>query len=205
MNVSHESLTQLLGRVDSESALISGGLCVYRVLPILYLEGQTAVRHREFLDVERWTPAALSTGIGELLEQLRRDIDPDAFEDLLGEDSGQIAELYSMAAEMVLRYFADDFDVADWSDWSSTLVLDIHQQLDELQDESGAQDTARFFPAGSAPDLTPLQALELADQIAILDRLVAGDLVDHSEIVEIAENGSRRVRSALSLIAREEG
>ncbi len=103
-----------------------------------------------------------------------------------------------MASEMVHRAFVDDFDVRVWSDWCSSLCLDIHQAFDALVEEADSE--PQFYPAGRYPDLTELQACELEDQVRILRLLRDRSSVNDVKVAEVAETGKGRVAASLEQV-----
>ncbi|MEV0735320.1 hypothetical protein AB0I51_05005 [Streptomyces sp. NPDC050549] len=197
VEMSHESLTRLLADAATDAVLVSGAMCIYRVLPILFWRAPSGL----YEDVTRsgmWFPETLPNRMREVLEALREVIDPERSEDAPEE----IGELYSMASEMVLRFFADGMELNDWSDWCSTLGLDIHQQFDSLLSEGNETTAAVFIPAGTIPDLSPLEGLEISDQISTLVRLGSSDPEVRHSVLEIAEQGNLRTRTALGQVTR---
>ncbi|MEU9313552.1 hypothetical protein [Streptomyces sp. NPDC048256] len=196
VEVSHESLTGLLADAATDAALASGAMCVYRVLPVLCWEAPPGL-YASLVGPEKWQPDTLSNRMLEILEELREGIDAGRFEEV----SEGVGDMYSMASEMVLRFFEDGFEAGEWSDWCSTLGLDIHQQLDAMLGESGEATVAAFIPAGTPPDLTPLEGLELGDQISTLVRLGSSDKAVRQSVLEIAERGNLRTRTALARVA----
>ncbi|MER5598465.1 hypothetical protein [Streptomyces sp. NPDC002265] len=196
VDVSHDSLTGLLGEAGEDAALVSGGMCVYRVLPILCREAPSGL-YASLTGLEKWQVDLLPQRLREVLEELREGIDEERFDGVPEE----IGELYSMASEMVLRFFEGGSEVSEWADWCSTISLDIHQQLDALLDEGGELASAVFVPAGTLPDLTPLEGLELGDQITTLVRLGSSDPAVRQSVLEIAEAGNLRTRTVLTQVA----
>ncbi|MFD8007676.1 hypothetical protein [Streptomyces mirabilis] len=111
----------------------------------------------------------------------------------------ELGEACSMAAEVVLRAFTfgNGFRIREWTDWCSSLILDIHQEFDALL--SSAHDGAPiFYPAPEKPELTETEALELRDQLAALDLLRHG--VGSDQLRTINEEGNSWAASALSWI-----
>jgi hypothetical protein len=196
VEVSHESLTGLLAEAGADAALVSGAMCVYRVLPILCWKAPSGL-YASLTGPEKWQPDTLPHRVPEILEELREGIDEERFE----EAPEEIGEMYAMASEMVLRFFEDGSEVGEWADWCSTISLDIHQQLDALLDESDEAASAVFVPAGTLPDLTPLEELELRDQVSTLVRLGSSDRAVRQSVLEIAELGNGRTQTALTQVA----
>ncbi|MPY56793.1 hypothetical protein [Streptomyces spongiae] len=195
--MSHESLSRLLSEADEDAALISGGMCVYRVLPVLSWDAPPEL-YGSLTEPSEWNPETLPRRLREILEGLRDGIDAERFE----EAPEEIAELYAMASEMVLRFFGDDgAEIAEWSDWCSSLALDIHQQLDGFLEDDDASSGPVFITAGTQPALTPLEEAELGDQISTLVRLGSSDHIVRRSVVEIAEQGNARTRSTLERVA----
>ncbi|MER7051249.1 MULTISPECIES: hypothetical protein [unclassified Streptomyces] len=197
VEVSHESLTRLLAEATTDTALVSGAMCLYRVLPILCWEGPSGL-YESIAEPGKWSPGTLPGRLRAMLEELRGGLDAERFE----EAPEEIAEMYSMASEMVLRFFEEGSQADEWSDWCSTLGLDIHQQLDALLSEADETAAAVFVPAGTTPDLTPLESQELGDQISTLVRLGDSDAVASRGVLDIAERGHLRARKALELVAQ---
>jgi hypothetical protein len=195
VEVSHETLTRLLADTTTETALVSGAMCLYRVLPILRWD-VSSEPSETVAGLGEWDPENLPGRLRGLLEGLRDNLDDERFAD----NPEKIGELHSMASEMVLRFLEGngEEEAAEWSDWCSTLSLDIHQQLDELLDESNERSAAVFIPAGTAPELTHLESLELSDQIRTLLGLASFDPAAQGNVLAIAESGNRRTREAIA-------
>ncbi|MFI1979501.1 hypothetical protein [Streptomyces wedmorensis] len=192
VEVSHETLTRLLAGATTEAALVSGAMCVYRVLPILYWEASPE-QYESLARPELWAPETLPDRVAAVLDGLRDGIDSERFAELPEE----IEEVYAMASEMILRYFVDGAETGEWADWCSTLILDIHQQLDEILSEGDASEGSVFLAAGQNPDLTPLEEAELGDQISTLVRLGETDPESRRSVLGIAVQGHARTRAAL--------
>jgi hypothetical protein len=148
---------------------------------------------------EVWALETLPDRLHEVLREVRGAIDSDRIKDL----SEEINEVYSMASEMVLRYFAGDVEVSEWSDWCSTLSLDIHQQFDEISGDGDTSGRDIFYPAGTMPDLTLFEGLELKDQVVTLLSLGEGDPVARRSVLEIARRGNERSRLVMETVIQD--
>ncbi|WP_427920755.1 hypothetical protein [Streptomyces sp. cg40] len=197
VEVSYESLANLLADAATDAAIVSGAMCIYRVLPVLCWRAPSGL-YESLTRPETWFPETLPNRIREVLGALREGIDPERSEDAPEE----ITEMYSMASEMVLRFFVEGAELPDWSDWCSTLGLDIHQQFDSLLSEGSETAAAVFIPAGTIPDLSPLEGLEIGDQISTLVRLGSSDPAVRQSVLEIAEQGNARTRTVLEQVTR---
>lgn len=109
-----------------------------------------------------------------------------------------------MAASAVRGFFAEDSGVADWADLVSTVSLDISQEFDAFLSEADPESAPRFFPAGTFPDLTPLEAAEIVDQVDVLVNLAAGQPANVRRVLEISKNGRKRTREILEATSTQE-
>lgn len=191
LGVSHESLAQALRAAQEDSLVRFASICLFKVVPIVEVRSgcpvdeQVTERLRS-LEVEWET-------LTEVLGPLRGIVERPQSESV----SEELSDACSMAAEMIQRAFESDFRVREWADWCSTLVLDIHQEFDALL-HPGDDGAPIFYPAPEQPELTPLEALELRDQVLALDLLRRG--VGSEQLHAINEEGNSRVASALSRI-----
>lgn len=188
LDVSHESLAQALRAAQEDSLVRFASICLFKVLPIIEnrsgcpVDEQVTERLRS-LEVERET-------LAEVLGPLRDIVERPPSESVCDE----LSEACSMAAEMVSRAFGNGFRIREWADWCSTLVLDIHQEFDALL-YPGDDGAPTFYPAPEQPEVTPMEELELRDQVAALDLLRQG--VGSDQLRTINEEGNSRVASAL--------
>ncbi|MFF0382974.1 hypothetical protein [Streptomyces sp. NPDC004286] len=183
----------LLGGADPDVAVAAGALCLYRIAPLLPQSG-TGLPQWKIAEADWADLRTLPQQIDRIVRSLREGLSSASAE----ADDEALGELHEMASEMILRYTdVGPLDQVEWADWCSTLALDIHQQLDELLDDSDQEAGPRFFPAGTEPELTFLQALELEDQIRILKGLSEGSR-SLQAVIRRAEDGRTRVREALS-------
>ncbi len=193
VDISHETLAALFEEVGPEVAIAAGALCLYRITPLLPWNGGELPQW-EFIEAEWSDLRVLPQQIDGIIRRLRQGLREEPTE-TAGES---LEELHEMASEAVLRYTdVDSLDCVEWADWCSTLALDIHQQLDELLDVPDREEGAKFFPAGTEPELTHLQALELEDQIHILRDLSTNGPRRISEAIQRAVDGKSRVAEAL--------
>ncbi|MYY04233.1 MULTISPECIES: hypothetical protein [unclassified Streptomyces] len=195
VDFSHEALVRELGEASPESHRIAAAMCVYRVLPVL--ERRIGSGATSAVPAGTWSPAMVAGEIFPILEVLRAGLDVGTDEELAEEDE-EIEEIFAMTSEMVLRAFAEDFEISRWSDWCSSLCLDVHQAFDALVEE--ADQEPRFYPAGQYPDLTELQACELEDQVRILRLLRHRSQANDMDVVGIVEAGKARVAASLEQI-----
>jgi hypothetical protein len=79
--------------------------------------------------------------------------------------------------------------------------LDIGQEFDALLSEADGEPGPRFFPAGTFPDLTPLAAAELVDQVNVLVNLSAGQPGNIRRVLEISKSGRKRTREIVEAIS----
>ena len=193
LEISHDSLLQELRTASDDALVVAALMCIYRVTPVL-LNFSSPDAEARFPSVERWASGADRAEQLEILEMLRGEIEGKAMEDA----SEELEDIFSMASEMVLRAFVDDFTVVEWADWCSSLCLDIHQGFDGLGEEEMLE--VRFYPAGTYPDLTELQACELEDQVTTLRLLHARTSLTDMKLLEISEKGRGRVGDALSQV-----
>ncbi|MEU7374758.1 hypothetical protein [Streptomyces albidoflavus] len=199
VDISHETLTALFEEAEPEVAITAGALCLYRITPLLPWGGrelpQWGIVEGEWSDLR-----VLPQRIDKIIRLLRQGLRMEPTETV----DEPLGELYEMASEVVLRYTdVDSLNRIEWADWCSTLTLDIHQQLDELLESSDREIGAKFFPAGTDPELTPLQALELEDQICILRDLSASESQGIGNSIQRVINGRSRVVEALSRLSLE--
>ncbi|KUJ54700.1 hypothetical protein ADL25_05975 [Streptomyces sp. NRRL F-5122] len=187
----HGSLAQALHRAEQDSLIRFASICLFKVVPIIEVRSGCTVDEQvtewlRSLEAERET-------LTEVLRSLRDIVERPASESV----SDELSDACSMAAEMVRRAFENGFRIREWADWCSTLVLDIHQEFDALL-HPGDNGAPIFYPAAERPELTPMEALELRDQVAALDLLRRG--VGSDQLSAINEEGNARVASALSRI-----
>lgn len=194
LDVTHESLVQALRTAEEDALVTFASMCLFKVVPLIEarsgrpLEDRVSQRMR-LLEVDR-------VFLTEMLVALRDILEPPLEESVCGE----LEEACAMAAEMVWRAFQDYFQIKEWADWCSTLVLDIHQEFDALlypRDE----DAPIFYPAPEQPELTPMEALEMRDQVTALNLLRRGGGDD--QLRALNESGKSRVASALSRIGAD--
>ncbi|MEH0543966.1 hypothetical protein QA802_12985 [Streptomyces sp. B21-105] len=197
VDISHETLAALFEEAEPEVAIAAGALCLYRITPLLPWDGREHPQW-ELIEAEWSDLRVLPQQIDEVIRRLRQALRVEPTE--TADES--LEELHEMASEAVLRYTdVDSLDCVEWADWCSTLALDIHQQLDELLDMSGREVGAQFFPAGTEPELTHLQALELEDQIYILRDLSMNGSQRIRKVIQRAIDGQLRVVEAFSRLA----
>ncbi|TDD60614.1 hypothetical protein E1293_45615 [Actinomadura darangshiensis] len=85
--------------------------------------------------------------------------------------------------------------MAEWVDWCSTLALEINQELDSMASEGESAESA-FYPAGDLPELTPMERLELRDQLQTLV-LLENRSETHDDIHALARQSAARMENAL--------
>ncbi|MFF3585096.1 hypothetical protein [Streptomyces mirabilis] len=192
LDVSHASLAQALRTAQEDALVRFTAMCLSKVLPLI--EARTGRRLDERVTKRLRSLEVERESLIEVLEALREILDRPPSDGVCDE----LSEACSMAAEMVLRAFGNGFRIREWADWCSTLVLDIHQEFDALLylRHDGAP---IFYPAPEQSELTPMEALELRDQVAALDLLRQG--VGSDQLRTINEEGNSRVASALIRVA----
>ncbi|MEU9277183.1 hypothetical protein AB0D87_24270 [Streptomyces sp. NPDC048342] len=164
-------------------------MCLYKVVPLLEVRSGCPVEERvvqrmRSLEVDREFLPEILAALRDILE---RPLDDSV--------SDELREPCSMAAEMVLRAFEDGFQIKEWADWCSTIALDIHQEFDALL-YPGDGGAPIFHPAPEQPEPTPMEELELRDQVTALDLLRRGGGDDR--LRSLNESGNSRVAVALS-------
>ncbi|MEW2134889.1 hypothetical protein [Streptomyces sp. NPDC005435] len=141
----------------------------------------------------------------ELITDLRPAVsaysaDPETGE--LPEESDE-AELLAMASEMILRAGRgfDDEKLQEWSEWCSTLILDIAQQLDGMELQTVEIEGASL--TGPCGDLTPLESKELVTQLNILRELEDSSQEGSGRVVALSTAMHQLfARAAQEVIAR---
>lgn len=195
VDVSHEALVRELSDASLESHKIAAVMCVYRVLPLLQRRTETGTAVE--VPAERWSRGVMEGEVFSVLDALRAGVDSEVNDESLEEDD-EIQEIFAMASEMVLRAFAEDLEVPRWSDWCSSLCLDIHQAFDALAEDADLE--PQFYPAGQYPDLTELQACELEDQVRILRLLRHRSPANDAKVMDIADAGQARIAASLGRV-----
>ncbi|MDT0469743.1 hypothetical protein [Streptomyces gibsoniae] len=191
VEVSHASLDQALRTAQQDALARFASMCLFTGVPLIEvrsgrgLDEQASQRLRA-LEVEQ-------ASLAEVLELLRGNVERPPVESFREE----LSDACSMVEEMILRAYVNDFRIREWADWCSSLILDIHQEFDALlcPREDGAP---IFYPAPEQPELTPMQALELRDQVAALDLLRRGGGDD--QLRSLNESGNARVASLVSRV-----
>lgn len=195
VDVSHEALVRELSDASFESHKIAAAMCVYRILPLLEL--RSAVGTAVELPAEKWPAVVMEGEIFPILEALRTRLNAEVNDESVEGDE-EIEEIFAMASEMVLRALVEDLEVPRWSDWCSSLCLDIHQAFDALVEDADLE--PQFYPAGQYPDLTELQACELEDQVRILRLLRHRSATNDAKVMEIAEAGKARIAASMERV-----
>ncbi|MEU1449237.1 hypothetical protein [Streptomyces mirabilis] len=188
VDVSHASLAQALRTAQQDSLVRFASMCLFKVVPLVEARSgrpldEQVTERLHALEVEQ-------ESLAEVLEPLRDNVQRPLVESFREE----LGEACSMAEEVILRAFVNDFRIREWARRCSSLILDIHQEFDALlyprDDEA-----PNFYPAPEQPELTPMEALELRDQVTALDLLRQG--VGSDQLRTINEEGNSRVASAL--------
>jgi hypothetical protein len=190
LEVTHEALTARLRDATPGSVLTFGASCLYRVLPVIdaCAPGGVGSASKERL----LEPRLDENGLRDCLRELGRTVREPSFP----EGCERLGDAPAMAGEIVLRGLAPGFVLAEWADWASTLALDISQEFDAMLDESESEGVV-FRPAGEFPDLTPMEYMELHDQVRTLS-LLADRPRDERELGELVRAGARRTADTLA-------
>ncbi|SRR6266487_1388007 len=138
---------------------------------------------------------AVHDGLGVIVNRVARYVgDPDEFEDV--EDRPQILAL---AGGVAMAAHDDALDLRERADEAPALLIDIHQHLDSMTEDERDPVPWRPYPAGEEPEPTPLEAVALERQLAVL-RLLAS-CSDVSRIAQarlLAEQGMTVVDDSLT-------
>ncbi|MFE1846405.1 hypothetical protein [Streptomyces sp. NPDC059515] len=185
------SLVELIARADERGAAAAGVACLDRCIPLLGGDDE-ALR-------PLWASLAEGAADGDWagqLEQVRGKLAA-----LPGED--EAARLaHGMLAAAPLR--RDTGALREWADACSVAALRIHRLLDGAGAD-GATDPVETCRQGDAEGLSPLLAAELRRQIAVLEVLDAHGPAGLRGALEIATEGRRVLRAAVSRRSRRDG
>ncbi|MEU8337799.1 hypothetical protein [Micromonospora tulbaghiae] len=151
--------------------------------------------------VEQWGSTHFLENVRNVFAGLRDGLGDGVDE----EEPEAVAELRRMAAAAVRGLFAEESSIAELADLVSTVSLDIGQELDGRLSEMDEEVGPKLFPGGHLPDLTPLEAAEIVDQIDVLVNLSAGQSANSRRVLEIAKNGRQRIGDILQAIPAAEG
>ncbi|MFI7307547.1 hypothetical protein ACIBM8_30505 [Micromonospora aurantiaca] len=193
----YEALAGHGAEASDEALAVAAAMCLYRISPIF--DGDDSDLDLAALErVDKWGSTHFLETVRNVFDGLRDGRGDDIDE----EEPEAVAELQRMAAAAVRGLFAEESSIAELADLVSTVSLDIGQEFDgrisEVDEESGP----RFFPARNFPDLTPLEAAEIVDQIEVLVNLSAGQPANSRRVLEIAKNGRKRNGEILETIRR---
>ncbi|KAB1118502.1 hypothetical protein [Micromonospora aurantiaca (nom. illeg.)] len=197
---SYEALAGHVAEASDEALVVAVALCLYRISPIFGGDNNDldlAALER----VEQWGSTHFLENVRNVFAGLRDGLGDGVDE----EEPEAVAELQRMAAAAVRGLFAEESSIAELADLVSTVSLDIGQELDGRLSEVDEEVGPKFFPAGHLPDLTPLEAAEIVDQIDVLVNLSAGQSANSRRVLEIAKNGRQRIGDILQTISAAEG
>ncbi|WP_369387246.1 hypothetical protein AB5J72_06195 [Streptomyces sp. CG1] len=189
--MSHASLAQALRTAQQDSLIRFASMCLFKIVPLI--EARSGHRLDERVTEPLRALEVEQESLAEVLEPLRENVERPLVESFHEE----LGEVFSMAEEMVLRAFVNDFRVGEWARWCSSLILDIHQEVDALLYPREDQATI-FYPAPEQPELTPMEALELRDQVTTLELLRRG--AGDDQLRALNESGYSRVTAVLSRV-----
>ncbi|KES06761.1 hypothetical protein BU52_13325 [Streptomyces toyocaensis] len=185
------SLVELIAQADERGLAVSGLACLDRCVPLL--GGDDEVLR------PLWASLAADAAPGawsERLEQTRGTLDAAAD----GADEAVVLAHRMLATAPAEPSAAG---LRDWADACSLAALRIHRLLDGgAAEDTGPADACR---EGAAEALSPLLAAELRRQITVLEVLSAHGPAGLRGALEVATEGRRVLRAAVSRRSRRDG
>ncbi|GHH89941.1 hypothetical protein [Streptomyces capillispiralis] len=185
------SLVELIAQADERGLAASGLACLDRCVPLLGGDDE----------VLRPLWASLAEGAApddwaERLEQTRGTLDAAS----AGGDEAVTLAHRMLAAAPARRTAAG---LREWADACSVAALRVHRLLDGTADDGTDLDEARR--AGRTGGVSPLLAAELRRQITVLELLSAHGPAGLRGALEVATEGRRVLRAAVSRRSRRDG